>query len=79
MYIRDLQMLNVFLQGIPRQVYRYNFRTETYQSDKFKSSPYFKGSTLWDNLPLDVLRVPTLCEFKTRVRRVCSPFSETLL
>ena len=61
-----------------RQGHRYNFRTENDQSSKYKSSPYFKGSTMWDKLPLDVIRAPTLCEFRIKKRRIFTPFNEKL-
>ena len=32
-----------------RQGDRYNFHTETYQGSKYKNSPYFKGSTIFDD------------------------------
>ena len=62
-----------------RQGNQYNFRTENYQSSKYKSSPYFKGSTLWDNLPVEVIQIPVLSEFKTKIRRIFSPLNENLL
>ena len=51
--------------------YRYNFRVEKYQNSKYRNdSPYFKGANLWDNLPVDVTRAPTLGEFKAKIRRI---------
>ena len=57
---------------------RYNFRVENYQNSKYRNSPYFKGSNLWDNLPIDVINVPTLGEFKAKLKRIFTPFNETL-
>ena len=48
------------------------------KSTKYKNSPYFKGSVLWDTLPADVISIPTLGEFKARIRRIFSPFNELL-
>ena len=38
----------------------------------------FKGTMLWDNLPLDVINLLTLGEFKAKIRGLFSPFDETL-
>ena len=61
-----------------RQGNRYNFRVENYQGTKYKRSPCFKGSTLWDELPLNVINIPILREFKAKIRDLFSPFDETL-
>ena len=58
---------------------RYNFRTETYQSSKYKSSPYFKGSVSWDKLPADIIRLPTLIEFKAKLKGIFSPYNDILI
>ena len=60
-----------------RQGNRYNFRVENYQSSKYKKSPYFKGSVLWDTLSNDVISIPTLVTFKDKLKRIFSPFDET--
>ena len=62
-----------------RQGERYHFRTDNYQSGKYKSSPYFKGTLSWDSLAVDVITQPTLLEFKRIIKRHFSPFNETLL
>ena len=61
-----------------RQGNRYNFRVENDQSSKYKNSQYFKGSGLWDNLPNDVISIPTLATFKDKLKRFFSPFDEIL-
>ena len=61
-----------------RQGERYNFRVDNYQSSKYKNSPYFKGTILWDSLPNDVINMPTLLEFKRAVRNRFSPFNGNL-
>ena len=43
-----------------RQGLRYNFSVDNFQSAKYKSSPYFKGTILWDRFPNDVISKPTL-------------------
>ena len=32
-------------------------------------SPYYQGSKLWDNLPIDVIELPDIFAFKTRLKR----------
>ena len=51
-----------------RQGDRYNFRVDNYQSSKYKNSPYFKGTILWDRLPNAVINLPTLLEFKCNIK-----------
>ena len=43
-----------------RQGRRFNFRVDNYQSGKYKSSPYFKGTILGDRLPDNVINLLTL-------------------
>ena len=57
---------------------RFNFRVENYQSSKYKNSPCFKDSAIWDQLPLDVIQTPIMCEFKAKIRKMFSPFDELL-
>ena len=62
-----------------RQGNRFNFRVENYQGSKYKSSPYFKGTVLWDNLPFNVITIPTLDDSKVRIRRIFTPFDLPLM
>ena len=62
-----------------RQENRYNFITDAFQSGKYKGSPYFKGTILWDSLPAYVILLPTLNEFKARMKRIFAPFNESLM
>ena len=62
-----------------RQGERYNFRVDNYQSRKYKNSPYFKGTVLWDLLPNDVINLPTILEFKRAIKLRFMPFNEILL
>ena len=62
-----------------RQGEWYNFRVDNYKSRKYKNSPYFKGTILWDLLPNDVINLPTLLEFKRAVKMCFTPFNEILL
>ena len=62
-----------------RQRDRYHCITDTYQSGKYQNSPYFKGTVLWDSLPADIILLPTLIEFKTKIKRLFSPFNGLLI
>ena len=53
-----------------RQGNRYHFCVENYQGGKYKSSPYFKGTILWDSLPVDIITSPAIKEFKLKLRRL---------
>ena len=68
----------IFARNI-RQGNRFNFKTENYQSSKYRSSPYFKGSVTWDDLPVDVIRAQTLNEFMVKLRGIFSPFNDMLI
>ena len=43
---------------------RYKFDLERYNDMKYKNSPYYKGSELWDELPRQVIESTSLTEFK---------------
>ena len=61
-----------------RQGNRYHFITDTYQSGKYQRSPYFKGTELWNLLPDNVISLPSLYEFKNRLKGIYSPFNDLL-
>ena len=39
---------------------RFRFRIERYNTVKYKNSPYYKGSELWDSLPVSTVACDTL-------------------
>ena len=49
------------------------------KNGKHKSSPYFKGTILWNSLPGNVVSLPTLIEFNKFMKRHFSRFNEDLL
>ena len=61
-----------------RQGRRFNFCVDNYKY-KYKSSPYFKGTILWDRLPDDVMALPTLLKYKKDIRPCFSVFNEDML
>ena len=48
---------------------RYKFYIERYNNVKYKNSPYYKGSELWDTLPLSTVQCDTLFEFKQHLKK----------
>ena len=62
-----------------RQVRCFNFCVDNYQSGKYKNSPYFKGTILWDHLPDDVIALPSLLEYKKDIKLRFSVFNEDML
>ena len=43
---------------------RFEFHDERYGSVKYKNSPYYKGSELWDKLPQETINIKCLFELK---------------
>ena len=77
-YCSFVNVEHVFARNT-RQGFRYNFRVDNFQSAKYQSSPYFKGTILWDRLPNDVISKPTLLEFKRDIKCHFSPFNANLM
>ena len=48
---------------------RYKFRLERYNTVKYKNSPYYKGSELWDSLSMSTVNCDTPFEFKQCLRK----------
>ena len=49
---------------VTRNANRFTFYTEHYNNVKYKNSPYFKGSELWNTLPNATIDCDTIYEFK---------------
>ena len=56
----------------------YSFVRERYNCTKYRTSPYYKGSLLWDALPLVSKRCQTLLEFKKSLRIVYKTYSDVM-
>ena len=54
------------------------FRTDNYEGSLYKRSPYFVGSKLWDALPQDIIDLPDIFAFRTRVKRMYSQYVDLL-
>ena len=48
---------------------RFKFKLERYNTVKYKNSPYYKGSELWDSLALATINCDNLFEFKQCLRK----------
>ena len=48
----------------------YTFVWERYSCIKYRNSPYYKGSLLWDDLPIAFRSCRTLLEFKKCLSRI---------
>ena len=77
-YKKFVNVERVFARNT-RQGCRYNFRLDNHQSTKYKNSPYFKGTVLWDRLPDTTIALGSLLEFKREIRKCFCPFNESLL
>ena len=49
---------------------RYSFYTECYNNVKYKNSPYFKGSHIWDTLPREAIDCDNIFEFKKCIKKI---------
>ena len=53
----------------------YSFVHERYHNVKYKNSPYYKGSLLWDTLPVDTRR--SILDFKKSIKQIYSKYVDT--
>ena len=51
-----------------RQAQKINFKTDLVQLDLHKRSPYYCGSTLWNNLNIETQRLDSKPNFKSKIR-----------
>ena len=55
---------------------RYKFALERYNVVKYKNSPFYKGSELWDKLPCHVINSACLTEFKRNLMAQYKTYQE---
>ena len=48
----------------------FSFIRERYNNVKYKTSPYYKGSLLWDTLPIGIRSSENIVEFKKGLSRL---------
>ena len=58
--------------------YIYSFVRERYNCVKYKNSPYYKGSIIWDNLPVIVRNSMSLTVFKKHLKNIYSRYCDSL-
>ena len=61
-----------------RAAERFAFVRERYNCVKYKNSPYYKGSLLWDALPPIVCNCQTLVEFKKHLRTIYKEYTDVM-
>ena len=54
---------------VTRNANRFTFYTERYHNVKYKNSPYYKGSELWNTLPNATIDCDTIYEFKKCLKK----------
>ena len=59
-----------------RAAQTFSFIRERYNCMKYKSSPYYKGAILWDNIPLTARNSLNLLDFKKQLRLIYRHYSE---
>ena len=56
----------------------YSFVRERYNCVKYRTSPYYKGSLLWDTLPPEMKICRTLLDFKKGLKNIYSVYNATI-
>ena len=56
----------------------YSFIRERYNCTKYRTSPYYKGSLLWDVLPVEAKRTESLLEFKKCLKKVYKTYDDIM-
>ena len=74
---KDITMHKVFARNT-RVSRRIVFKTDGYQGGLYKRSPYFVGCNLWDSLALDIIEMPDIVSFKTRLKRLNQHYVDLL-
>ena len=57
---------------------RFAFVRERYNCVKYRNSPYYKGSLLWDTLPINARDSATMLEFKKYLRVVYKEYNDAM-
>ena len=66
----DLRIDNRYI-NVPavntRQAQKAHFKTDIVQLDLYKRSPYYCGSTLWNNLTIETQKLDSKPNFKSKI------------
>ena len=57
---------------------RDQFDVERYNNLKYKNSPFFKGSVLWNQLPLDIAQSDSIFQFKKSLKNRYNKYVDVL-
>ena len=57
----------------------YSFVRERYNCIKYRNSPYYKGSLLWDGLPINVRSCISLSDFKKCLNRIYKKYDSKIV
>ena len=59
-----------------RAAHVYSFVQERYHNVKYKNSSYYKGSLLWDTLPVDTRRCMNILDLKKSIKQIYSKYDD---
>ena len=80
MFIYKSRHINI--QGVhgrnTRAAQIYSFARERYHYVKYKNSPYYKGSILWDELPVETRQCNSMLDFKKSLRRIYRRYDDSI-
>ena len=62
-----------------RAAARDHFYVERYNNVKYKNSPFFKGSELWDELPNDIIACDSIFQFKKKLKCKYTIYCDTIV
>ena len=80
MYLHRNNMENLrVMNRNTRAAQRDHFNLERYNNIKYKNSPYYKGSELWDLLPLDIIQSDSVFQFKKNLKRKFTIYCDTTI
>ena len=74
---KDVTMHKVFANDT-RNSRRIVFKTDSKEGGLYKRSPYFIGTKLWNLLPNDVIDLPDIFTFETRLKRMNAVLNDPL-
>ena len=57
----------------------YSFVCERYHNVKYKNSPYYKGSLLWDSLPIATRRCLNIMDYKKSLKMLYRNYNDIIL
>ena len=78
MYLHKNDIGNMRIMNCNTRTARHEqFYVERYNNIKYKNSPYYKGTELWDLLPLDIIQSDSIFQFKQSLKRRYNIYCDT--